>query len=75
MQTAINLTPVCITLIICVTIYALCKLSVSKKDEGKESKSQRELKSPKYIHQYRSGQEQRLAEYTKGQVKKGEAEK
>lgn len=76
MTATINLTAVLITFIICVTLYALCRLA--RKDEAKKSEKQKELKVlevPEFMNQRRSGQERRLVEYVEGQVKKGEAGK
>lgn len=76
MTATINLTAVLITAIICVTLYALCRLA--RKDEAKENEKKKELKVlevPEFMNQRRSGQEQRLVEYVEGQVKKGEAAK
>lgn len=76
MTATINLTAVLITAIICVTLYALCRLA--RKDEAKKNEKQKELKVlevPEFMNQRRSGQEQRLVEYVEGQVKRGEAGK
>ena len=71
MQATINLTAVLITFIICVTLYALCKMAQKerKKEEAKV------LEVPAFTNQRRSNQEQHLVEYVEGQVKKGEAKK
>lgn len=70
MQATINLTAVLITLIICVTLYALCKMA--QRDKAKEQKKE---EAKVFMNQRRSNQEQRLVEYVEGQVKKGEAKK
>ena len=73
MQATINLTAVLITLIICVTLYALCK--IAQKDKTKEQKKEeaKVLEVPAFTNQRRTNQEQHLVEYVEGQVKKGEA--
>ena len=75
MTATINLTAVLITLIICETIYALCKLT--NKDKAKEAKKEEEkvLEVPAFMNQRRSTQEQQLVDYVASQVKKGEATK
>ena len=75
MQATINLTAVLITFIICVTLYALCKMA--QKDKAKERKKEeaKVLEVPAFTNQRRSNQEQHLVEYVEGQVKKGEAKK
>lgn len=75
MQATINLTAVLITFIICVTLYALCKLA--NKDKAKAAKKEeiKVLEVPAFMNQQRSTQEQQLVEYVEGQVKKGEAKK
>lgn len=75
MQATINLTAVLITFIICVTLYALCKLA--NKDKAKAAKKEeiKVLEVPEFMNQQRSTQEQQLVEYVEGQVKKGEAKK
>lgn len=75
MTVTINLTAVLITLIICGTLYALCKLA--NKDKAKEAKKEevKVLEVPAFTNQRRSNQEQRLAEYVEGQVKKGDKAK
>lgn len=72
MQATINLTAVLITFIICVTLYALCKMA--QKDKAKERKKEeaKVLEVPAFTNQRRSNQEQHLVEYVEGQVKKGE---
>lgn len=80
MQATINLTAVLITLIICVTLYALCKMA-RKEDDKKNTKQlkgweeAKVLEVPAFMNQRRSNQEQHLVEYVEGQVKKGEAKK
>ncbi len=75
MQATINLTAVLITFIICVTLYALCKMA--QKDKAKEQKKEeaKVLEVPAFTNQRRNNQEQHLVEYVEGQVKKGEAKK
>lgn len=75
MTATINLTAVLITLIICETLYALCKLA--NKDKAKEAKKEeaKVLEVPAFMNQRRSNQEQRLVEYVEGQVKKGDKAK
>lgn len=75
MTATINLTAVLITLIICETLYALCKLA--NKDKAKETKKEeaKVLEVPAFMNQRRSNQEQHLVEYVEGQVKKGDKAK
>lgn len=75
MTTTINLTAVLITLIICETLYALCKLA--NKDKAKEAKKEeaKVLEVPAFMNQRRSNQELHLVEYVEGQVKKGDKAK
>lgn len=46
MQVAINLTPVLITLIICVFLYAMCKMA--RQDEKK--KKRQEIEVPEFMN-------------------------
>lgn len=77
MQVAINLTPVLITLIICVFMYAMCK--IAHQDEKKKKPELRELKAPEFtnqrnnMHVLPSTQEQRLREYVEETIKNGES--
>lgn len=90
MQATINLTAVLITFIICVTLYALCKMA--QKDKAKERKKEeaKVLEVPAFTNQRRSNQEQHLVECVEGRdfftspfftcpsthsIKKGEAKK
>lgn len=47
MQVAINLTPVLVTLIICVFMYAMCK--IARKDE-KEKQKRQEVEVPEFMN-------------------------
>lgn len=75
MQVAINLTPVLVTLIICVFMYAMCKMA--RQDEKKKQKRQ-EIEVPEFMNQRNnmhvvtSTQEQELREYVENQVRRGE---
>lgn len=75
MTATINLTAVLITLIICETLYALCKLA--NKDKAKAAKKEeiKVLEVPAFMNQRRSTQEQQLVEYVEGQTKKGDKAK
>ena len=90
MQATINLTAVLITFIICVTLYALCKMA--QKDKAKERKKEeaKVLEVPAFTHQRRSDPEPHSVACVEGQdfftspfftcpsthsIKKGEAKK
>lgn len=75
MTATINLTAVLITLIICETLYALCKLANKDKAKAAKKEEVKVLEVPAFMNQRRSTQEQRLVDYVEGQVKKGEAKK
>ena len=77
MTATINLTAVLTTLIICETLYALCKaFYLDWKPRQKAKKEEiKVLEVPAFMNQRRSTQEQRLVDYVEGQVKKGEATK
>jgi len=47
MQVAINLTPVLVTFIICVFLYAMCKMA--RQDEKKKQKRQ-EIEVPEFVN-------------------------
>ena len=47
MQVAINLTPVLVTFIICVFLYAMCKMA--RQDEKKKQKRQ-EIEVPEFMN-------------------------
>lgn len=75
MTATINLTAVLITLIICVTLYALCKLANKDKAKAAKKEEAKVLEVPAFMNQRRSNQEQHLVEYVEGQVKKGDKAK
>lgn len=74
MTATINLTAVCITLIICVTLYAMCRMA--RQDEKKKEK-QKEIQVPQFVNSrnrenikpIRSQQEADLREYVEERVK------
>ena len=78
MTVAINLTPVLVTLIICVFLYAMCKMA-RKTEASKAPKDFKELKVPECVnnkHNMRvvpSTQEQDLREYVEGRAQEGES--
>lgn len=75
MAVTINLTPVLITLIICVYLYAMCKMArkdTAKKEQKPELKGWDFMNNRNNIHVVHSTQEQGLREYVEDQVKKGE---
>lgn len=75
MTATINLTAVLITLIICVTLYALCKLANKDKTKTAKKEEAKVLEVPAFMNQRRSTQEQHLVEYVENQVKKGDKAK
>ncbi len=75
MTATINLTAVLITLIICETLYALCKLANKDKAKATKKEELKVLEVPAFMNQRRSTQEQQLVEYVEGQTKKGDKAK
>lgn len=74
MQVAFNLTPVLVALIICIFLYAMCKMA--RQDEAKKKQEKEEekkvIKMPYLPDEKRSSQERHLVEYIEDKVKKGE---
>lgn len=78
MTVTINLTPVLTALIICVFLYAMCKMA--RQDEAKKKQPElKELNVPEFmnsrnnLHVVPSTQERNLREYVEEQVQKGES--
>lgn len=74
MQVAINLTPVLVTLIICVFLYAMCK--IARQDEKKK---RQEIEVPEFMSGKRTYAEreprtqvQDIREYVEGRLQEGE---
>lgn len=77
MTVTINLTPVLTVLIICVFLYAMCKMA--RQDEAKKKQPElKELNVPEFMNQRNnlhvvpSTQDKQLREYVENQLNKGE---
>lgn len=72
MTIAINLTPVLVTLTICVFLYAMCKMA--RQDKEKEQ-PKRVIEVPEFVNEKPRVIRQSVQEYVESQVKKGEEKK
>ena len=71
MQITINLTPILVVLIICIFLYAMCKMARQGKENEQKFEDVIEFKG----NTLQSKKEQRIKEYVEDQVKKGENKK